>query len=101
LDLAAVKIEVNLSAKAALGPNAHAIADNQHSDPQLWIDRRPAHLAVKRLQRLAEIIEVEVAVDAPKHRMGRVRRGRNHRTAAPAFPESPSSPSLLQISGIQ
>ena len=51
------EIEVNLFAKATLGPNARAL------DHQLWIDRSSAHL-LKRLQRLAKIIEFEVAVDA-------------------------------------
>ena len=62
---------MNLVAKPALGPNAHAVADDQHADHQLGIDRGPAHLAVKRLQRLAEIIEGEVAVNAPEHVIGR------------------------------
>jgi hypothetical protein len=52
------QIEVNLFAKAALGPNAHAVADDQHADHQLRIDRGSAYLAVKRLQRLAQISEV-------------------------------------------
>jgi hypothetical protein len=45
--------EVNLVAKAALGPDAHAVADDQRADHQLWIDRQSVYLAVKRLQRLA------------------------------------------------
>ena len=65
------QIEVNLVAKAALGPNAHAVADDQHADHQLRINRGSAHLAVKRLQRLAEVIQIEVAVNAPKHVVGR------------------------------
>jgi hypothetical protein len=44
---------------------------NQHADHQLWIDRRSAHLSVKRLQRLAEVIEGEMAVDAPEHVINR------------------------------
>src|SRR4029077_12621820 len=61
------EIKVNFVAEAALGTNAHAVADDQHADHQLGIDRGPAHLAVKRLQRLADIIEGEVTVDAPEH----------------------------------
>ena len=64
------QIEGNVFAEAALGPNAHAVADDQHADHQLGIDRGRAHLAVKRLQRLAEIIQVEVAVNAPEHVIG-------------------------------
>jgi hypothetical protein len=39
------QIEVDLLAEAALGPNAPAVADDQHADHQLWIDRgRPIWL---------------------------------------------------------
>jgi hypothetical protein len=61
------QIEVNLVAEAALGPNAHAVVDDQHADHQLGIDRGPAHLAVKRLRRLTEVIEGEMSINAPKH----------------------------------
>ena len=61
------EIEVNLVAKATLGPDAHAVADDRHADHQLWIDRRSAHLTIKRLQRLAEVIEGEMSVSAPEH----------------------------------
>jgi len=61
------QIEVNLFAKAALGPNAHAVADDQHADHQLRIDRGSADMAVKRPQRLAQISQVQVTVDAPEH----------------------------------
>ena len=64
------QIEVNLFAKAALGPNAHAVADDQHADHQRRIDRGSAHLAVKRLQRLAQISKVQVTVDAPEQVVG-------------------------------
>jgi hypothetical protein len=61
------EIEVSLVAKATLGPDAHAATNGQHADHQPWIDRRSAHLAVKRLQQLAEVIEGEMAVNAPEH----------------------------------
>ena len=61
------RIEVNLLAEQLIGPNAHATADDQHADHQLCIDRAAAHLAVERLQRLAEVIEGEMAVNAPEH----------------------------------
>ena len=51
-------------------PDAHAVADDQHADHQLGIDRGPAHLAVKRLQRLAEISKVQVTVDALEQVIG-------------------------------
>ena len=57
---------MDLLAQPALRTNAEAIADDEHSDHQLGIDRGSAYLAVKRPQRLAEIIEGEMAVNAPE-----------------------------------
>ena len=65
------QIEVSLFTQAALGSDAHAVADDQHADHQLRIDGGAAHPAVKRLQRLAEVIEGEMAVNAPEHMVGR------------------------------
>jgi hypothetical protein len=89
---------VNLVAKATLGPDAHAEADDQHADHQLRIDRTSAHLAVKRLHRLAEVIESETAVNAP-HVIDRDVFLKAEIIEQP--PRRPSSPSLPQISGIQ
>ncbi len=61
---------MNLVAKATLGPDAHAVADDQHADHQLRIDRGSAHMAVKRPQPLAQISEVQVTVDAPEQVIG-------------------------------
>jgi hypothetical protein len=61
------QIEMSLFTQAALGSDTHAIADDQHADHQLWIDGGATHPAVKRLQRLAQVIEGEMAVNAPKH----------------------------------
>jgi hypothetical protein len=61
------QIEMDLFAKPPFGADAHAVADNQHAHHQLGVDRGSPHLAVERLQRLAKIFEVEVAVDAPEH----------------------------------
>jgi hypothetical protein len=36
-----------------------------------WVDLGSAHSVVKRLQRLAEIIEGEMAVNAPEHMVDR------------------------------
>ena len=94
---------MNLFAKPALGADAHAVADDQHADHQLGIDRGPAHLAVKRLQRLAEIIEVEVAVNAPEQVIRRdvVVEAEIIEQPRRRSLKRPSSPSLPQISGIQ
>jgi hypothetical protein len=58
------QIEVNLVAKPPLGPDAHAVADDQHSDHQLRINRVPSKLTVKGLQCLTEAIKVEMPVNA-------------------------------------
>jgi hypothetical protein len=38
-------------------PDPVAVADNQHPDHQFRIDRRPANVAVKRLQLLVQVSE--------------------------------------------
>ncbi len=42
-------------AQAPFGPDAEAVADEQHPDHQLRIDRGPTHLAVERTQMRADI----------------------------------------------
>ncbi len=42
------QVQMNLFAEPPLGPDAHAIADQQHPDHQLRIDRGPARRAVER-----------------------------------------------------
>ena len=65
------EIEMNLLAQTALRPYAHAIADDQHADHQLRIDRGATGVAVERLQRLTDVIEVEMPVDASQYVIGR------------------------------
>ena len=65
------EVEMNLLAKPPFGPDAHAVADDQHADHQLRVDRGAASLAVERLQRLTEIGEVQMTVDAPEQVIGR------------------------------
>src|SRR5262249_61652631 len=65
------EIEMNFFAQAALRPYAHAIADDQHADHQLRINRGATGVAVQRFQRLADVIEVEMPVDASQHVIGR------------------------------
>jgi hypothetical protein len=55
---------VNLVAKPRLGPDAHAVADDQHSDHQLRINRGPSNLTVEGLQCLTQAIKVEMPVNA-------------------------------------
>ena len=92
---------MHLFAQPALGTNAHAVADDQHPDHQLRIDRRARRSGCKTASAIGEGHRGRDAGQCPgaDGRQGRVRRGRNHRTAAQAFLECPSSPSLPQKSG--
>jgi len=65
------EIEMNLLTQAALGPYSHAIADDQHADHQLRIDRGATGVAIMRPQHLTDVIEVEMPVDASQHVIGR------------------------------
>jgi len=58
------QIEMNLLAEPPLGPDAHAVADDQHSDHQLRVNRGPSNPTVKGLQSLTETFEVEMPVNA-------------------------------------
>jgi hypothetical protein len=70
----------------ALATGNPAVETGEAFEALARVDRGLAHLAVNRLQRLADLIQVEVTVNAPEHVTGeRVRRGRNHRTAAQAL----------------
>src|SRR5215217_147077 len=44
------QVEVHLLAQPPLRADAEAVADDQHPDQQLRVDRRPPHLAVERSQ---------------------------------------------------
>lgn len=61
------EIEMIFLAQAALRRYAHAIADNQHAYHQLRINRWAAGAAIERLQRLTDVIEVKMPVDASQH----------------------------------
>src|ERR1700740_489982 len=65
------EIKMNLLAQPALRPYSHAIADDQHADHQLRVDRGATGVAVVRLQRLTDGIEVKMPVDASQHVIGR------------------------------
>lgn len=58
--------EVHLLAKASLGSNGMRVANDEHPDHQLGIDRRAAALAVERSQLLADLREVHELVDRPQ-----------------------------------
>jgi hypothetical protein len=57
------QIEVDLLAKPSLRADAEAVANEQHPDHQLRIDRGPARRAVERRQARADVPEVDEQVD--------------------------------------
>jgi hypothetical protein len=58
------QVEMDLLAQPPLGPDAHAVADNQHPHHQLGINRGAPDVAVERLQLRAHLLEVEEPVNA-------------------------------------
>ncbi len=48
------EVEMDLLAEPALGPDAEAVADDQHPDHELGIGRGPTDLAVKRPEMRAQ-----------------------------------------------
>jgi hypothetical protein len=54
---------VHLLTQSPLGSDAVRVADEQHADHQLRVDRGPAHLAVVGAQVLADAGQVDEAVD--------------------------------------
>src|SRR6202042_982183 len=60
------QIEVDLVAQPPFGANAEAVADNEHPDHQLRIDRRATRLAVVRLQMRSNLRKVDEPVDPEK-----------------------------------
>lgn len=57
---------MHLLAQPPLGADAHAIANDQHPDHQLRIDRWPTRIAIEWAQMLAQITEVAEPIDRPK-----------------------------------
>jgi hypothetical protein len=51
--------------------DAEAIADNQYSDHQLGINRRPAHAAVKRRQLPPQTTKLNEPIDRPQPMISR------------------------------
>ena len=60
------EIEVHLLAQPPLGADAQAVADQQHADHQLGIDRRTADRAVEVPQVLANALQIDEPVDGPE-----------------------------------
>ena len=62
---------MNLFAEPPLGPDAHTVADHQHSDGQLRVNRGSSNPTVKRLQSLTETLELEMPVNAAQQMIAR------------------------------
>ncbi len=65
------QIQMHLLAEAALRADAEAVADNQHPDHQLRIDRRTPHGAVERRELPPHLRQIDEAVDRPQEMIGR------------------------------
>ena len=57
------QIEVDLLAQPSLGTDAHAVADDQHSNHQLGVDRGATGLAVKGAKMFAKAVQIDEPVD--------------------------------------
>ena len=57
-------------AQTPLGADAAAVADEQHADGQLEIDRRPADCAVEWLELPADVAQLDEAVDGAQQMIG-------------------------------
>src|SRR5205085_11713067 len=60
------QVEVHLLAQSPLRADAKAVADDQHANQQLRVDRWPTHLAVERRQFLPQPVEFDEAIDRPQ-----------------------------------
>ena len=89
-------------AEAALRADAEAVADNQHPDHQLRIDRRAPHGAVERRQLPPHPRQIHKAVDRPQEmiarHMGIEREVVKQRTLFDlSVPSSTQSPPLVRL----
>jgi len=62
---------MNLLAQPPLRSNAKTIADEQHPDHQLWVNRGPAGLAVKWAEMCADAGQVDEPINGPHEVAGR------------------------------
>lgn len=68
---AIAQVQMHFLAKAALRADAEALADEQHPDHQLGVDRRPADLAAKRTQMRPDIREIDEPADGSRPMISR------------------------------
>ncbi len=91
------QVQVDLLAQPPLRADAEAVADDQHPDQQLRIDRRPSHLAVERRQLRAAARRVRqtgrstAAGARPAHAV-RAKTRRTERPAGRGVPPSSAPP---------
>jgi hypothetical protein len=60
------QVQVDLFAQPPFRADAKAVADDQHADQQLGIDRRPSCLTVEWRQVSPNALEINKAVDRPQ-----------------------------------
>jgi hypothetical protein len=65
------EVQVNFLAQPPFGTNAVAVANQQHPDEQLGINRRPASRAIKWCQVASNVLQIDKVVDRPQQVGGR------------------------------
>ena len=65
------EVQMDLLAEPPLRPDAHDVADEQHADHQLRVDRWSTDRAVERRQVAADAREVDEAIDCPQQVISR------------------------------
>jgi hypothetical protein len=105
------QVQMDLVAKPALGADAKAVADGQHSDHQLGIHGGAAGLAVKWREMPPELTEVHEAVDRSEQMIRRHMANerevveqrvfldlpRSHHRLSPRYPRLSESTILLRF----
>jgi hypothetical protein len=65
---------MNLFAQPALGANAEAVADNEHAQDQLRVNRGPPRVAVEGGELLPQLAQIEAPINAAQQMIGRKMR---------------------------
>jgi hypothetical protein len=60
------EIEMDFIAQPPFRPDAHAVADNQHPQHQVGIDRGTPDHALERLQFCADALQIDEPIDPAK-----------------------------------
>ena len=61
------EVQMHLLTQPPLRADTHAVTDDQHSDHQLRVGRRPPHAAVERLQFGTDAAELEKMIYPTQH----------------------------------